>query len=100
MAYNVPAVYDVFLCAIKETRRVSSAQKNVGGGWRGNERSEWPSQPEPRGPLGPKRKQSCYVSFARTPLFYILSFQIRFMYYSVIVNFAAPFYMRPMFVLA
>ena len=29
MSHNVPAVYDVFLCPIKETRRVSRAQKNV-----------------------------------------------------------------------
>jgi hypothetical protein len=36
LAPNVPAVYDVFLCVIKELRSNSSAQKNVGGVWRGN----------------------------------------------------------------
>jgi len=29
MSHNVPAVCDVFLCAIKEMRSISSTQKNV-----------------------------------------------------------------------
>jgi len=29
MSHNVPAVYDVFLCAIKEMRSISRTQKNV-----------------------------------------------------------------------
>jgi hypothetical protein len=40
IAHNVPVVCDVFLRPMRETRRVSRAQKNVGVGWRGNERSE------------------------------------------------------------
>jgi hypothetical protein len=40
ISHNVPAVYDGFLCPIKEMRSISRAQKTVGGVWRGNERSE------------------------------------------------------------
>jgi hypothetical protein len=40
MAYNVPAVYDVLVAAMKKLRSSFSSRKNVGGGWRGNERSD------------------------------------------------------------
>jgi hypothetical protein len=29
MAFNVPVIYDVFLCATKEMQTISSTQKNV-----------------------------------------------------------------------
>jgi hypothetical protein len=36
MAHNVPAVYDGFLCPIREMRSISKAQKTVGGVSRGS----------------------------------------------------------------
>jgi hypothetical protein len=49
ISYNVPAVDEGFYRAIK----------TLGGVERGG-RSR-PSEMEPRGPLGPKRSQTCYV---------------------------------------
>jgi hypothetical protein len=40
ISHNVPAVYDVLWAAIKKLRSSFSSRKNMGGGWRGNERSE------------------------------------------------------------
>jgi hypothetical protein len=36
IAYNVPAVYDVFAARIGALRSKGQGCKNVGGGWRGN----------------------------------------------------------------
>jgi hypothetical protein len=40
IAHNVPAVYDVFAATMKKLRSGFCGRKNVGGGWRGNERSD------------------------------------------------------------
>jgi hypothetical protein len=40
IAHNVPAVYDGLAARIRALRSKDQGCKNVGGGWRGNERSD------------------------------------------------------------
>jgi hypothetical protein len=63
MAYNVPAVYDVFAARIRALRSKDQGCKNVAEVLRGSEAAGRPTQ-QNRSPsrlLAAKRKQSCYA---------------------------------------
>jgi hypothetical protein len=67
MAHNVPAVYDVFAVAIKETVGFQQPQK-CAGVRRGSRRR--PSRTEAKPPKGAQHIQTCYAKWRRIPLFY------------------------------
>jgi hypothetical protein len=76
ISHNVPAVYDVFAVAIKETGGFQQPQK-CGGEKPHKGRRPTAVFRSPRALLRPKHIQTCYMQYPRTPLFYILIF---FMY--------------------
>jgi hypothetical protein len=69
IAHNVPAVYDVFAVAIKETVGFQQPQK-CGGEKPHKGRRPTAVFRSPRALLRPKHIQTCYTPFARTSLLY------------------------------
>jgi hypothetical protein len=70
ISYNVPAVYDVFASPIKERGAFQGLQKCAGEKThKGRSPTEFFRRPSPL--LRAQHIQSCYMTWARIPLFYI-----------------------------
>jgi hypothetical protein len=67
IAYNVPAVYDVFAVAIKECGAFQQPQK-CGGEKPHKGRRPTAVFRSPRALLRPKHIQTCYAKWGRTPI--------------------------------
>jgi hypothetical protein len=71
IAHNVPAVYDVFAVAIKETVGFQQPQKCAGEKThKGRSPTAFFRRPSPL--LRAQHIQSCYTTFGRTPFFFKL----------------------------